>query len=307
MANRIHCPALTSLSGVAVVAICDRHPDKLQSTATRFQIERTYADYKTMIEDVAPDAVFAIGQPHTMYDTWAWCLGEGLNLFIEKPLGLTLHQARSLAYLAESNGSITQVCFQRRASPLLRTLVAQCEARGAVVYSSVEFIKDTPGHLTSARDHMYDDGIHAIDTLRSICSGEVASVHSVTRRLGVHDINLIATLLEFDSGAIGYLYCNWTSGYRSFRVGVHGPSVCAHADLDGRGYLHNDGELEGEVYDARQVAGSTDLFVYGGFSGTIREFLHCVRSGGQPSTNFSDALKTHIVAEKILALDVLRR
>ena len=51
-----------------------------------------------------------------MYDIWTWCLEEGFNLYIEKPMGSTIHQARSLFHLAEKHGSITQVGHQRRSA-----------------------------------------------------------------------------------------------------------------------------------------------------------------------------------------------
>ena len=307
MANRVHYPALYSFGDVKIEAICDRKADRLRDTAKKYQVKQTYSNYREMVEEVAPDAVFAIGQPHTMYDVWMWCLEEGLNLFIEKPLGLTLHQARALAHVAELNNCITQVCFQRRASPMLQKLVGECRARGQVTYGSVEFIKNSPEPFLGARDHMLDDGVHAIDTLRYICEGEVVGIHSVTKRIGVPDTNFVTALLEFDSGASGQLHCNWTSGYRLFRVGIHGPSICADANLEGKGYLHRDGDVDGMEFDARQIAQSTDRIVYCGFQAKIREFLDCLRSAKQPSSNFSDALKTHIIAEKILAKDLLGR
>jgi virulence factor len=306
MANKVHYPALASLEGVKIEAICDRHRDKLRDTAEKYGVERRYEDYKTMIEDVAPEAVFAIGHPHTMYDVWMWCLQQKLNLFIEKPMGLTLHQARALAHVAERNGCVTTVCFQRRASPMLRKLVAACKARGRVTHASVDFIKNTPAPFLGARDHMFDDGIHAIDTLRYVCDGEVVAIHCAAKRVGVPDINVITALLEFDSGAVGQMHCNWTTGCRAFRVAIHGLSICAAADLEGKGRLHADGDEAGVELDARQVAGSDEWIVYCGFRAKIEEFLCCVRSSTQPSSNFSDALKTHLVAEKILAMDLLK-
>lgn len=305
MANKVHYPTLASFADVRIEAICDRNADKLRHTAEKYHVKQTYSDYRKMIEEVAHDAVFVIGQPHTMYDVWIWCLEKGLNLFIEKPLGLTLHQARSLAYIAESNNCITQVCFQRRSNPLLQKLVGECRARGQVIYGSVEFIKNSPKPFLGARDHMFDDGVHAIDTLRYICEGEVVGIHSITKRIGVPDINFFTALLEFDSGAIGQVYCNWTTGYRLFRVGIHGSSICAEANLEGKGYLNKDGDTNSTEFDAEQVAGSSEEFVFCGFQAKTREFLDCLRSGKQPSSNFSDALKTHIIAEKILAKDLL--
>lgn len=306
MANKVHYPALASLEGVRIEAICDRNRDKLHDTAEKYGVERRYEHYQTMIEDVAPEAVFAIGPPHTMYDVWMWCLEQKLNLFIEKPMGLTVHQARALAHVAERNGCVTAVCFQRRASPMLQKLVAACKARGPVTHASVDFIKNTPAPFLGARDHMFDDGIHAIDTLRYICEGEVVAIHCAARRVGVPDINVITALLEFDSGAVGQMHCNWTTGRRAFRVAIHGLSICAAADLEGKGRLYADGDEAGAELDARQAAGSDEWMIYCGFRAKIAEFLCGVRSSTQPSSSFSDALKTHLVAEKILALDLLK-
>ena len=109
MANRVHYPSLASFDDVEIVAICDVARQALNTTADRYGVERRYADYRHMIAEVAPDAVYAIGQPHLMYDIWTWCLRHGQNLFIEKPMGLTWHQAQVPTYLAEQQGTITQL------------------------------------------------------------------------------------------------------------------------------------------------------------------------------------------------------
>jgi predicted dehydrogenase len=150
-----------------------------------------------------------------------------------------------------------------------------------------------------------DDGVHAIDTLRWLCGGEVEEIQSVSRRIGTPDLNFFGALLRFDTGATGVLLNSWTSGRRVFRVQMHAPGVCAEAEHEGKGSLYADGDPKGAEYDTREVAGSDQLFVYGGFQAKNREFIDCVREGRQPATNLSDALKTMEVAEKILALDLL--
>lgn len=305
LANRVHYPSLASFEDVQIAAACDLDAGRLAATADRFGIEGRYADYRRMLEDVAPDAVYAIGQPHHLYDVWTWCLERGLNLYIEKPMGITLHQARSLAYLAERHGCITQVSFQRRTSPMVRMLHEECLKRGPVVQAVCEFYKCAGSPFLGARDHMMDDGVHAIDTLRWLCGGEVVRIQSVTRRVGVPDLNFLAATLEFDSGATGVLLNNWTSGRRTFRVQIHAPGVCAEAEHEGAGRLYADGDTTGVEYDARQVAGSDELHVYGGFQAKSREFVDAVRAGTQPASCFADAVRTMEVAERILAQSLL--
>src|SRR4051812_36365583 len=86
MANNVHYPSLASFDDVEIVGICDLFPGPLNETADKYGIANRYSDYRLMVEEMKPDAVYAIGQPHIMYDIWMWCLERGVNLYIEKPL-----------------------------------------------------------------------------------------------------------------------------------------------------------------------------------------------------------------------------
>lgn len=306
MANRVHYPSLASFDDVEIAAICDVDAERLNATADTYGVERRYDDFQIMVEEVAPDAVYAIGPPHAMYDIWTWCLKEGQNLYIEKPMGITLHQARALAHLAEANGCITQVSFQRRTCPMVVQLREACLERGPIVHAVCRFYKCAITPYLEARDHMMDDGVHAIDTLRWMCGGEVVEIQSVTRRVMTPDINFFAAMLGFDNGATGLLVNSWTSGRRIFDVEMHAPGICVEAEHEGKGVLYADGDTEGVVYDTREVAGSDELYVYGGFRAKNREFIDALKAGSQPGSHFSDAVKTMEVAERILAQAMLR-
>lgn len=307
MANRVHYPSLASLADVELAAVCDLDLGRMTSTADAYEISGRFSDYRDMIERTAPDAVYAIGPPHLLYDVWVWCLERGVNLFVEKPLGITLHQARILAHLAAEHGCVTQVGFQRRASPLAGALRRECLARGPIIHAVCRFYKQQIAPFPSALGHMMDDGVHAIDTLRWICGGEVVGVESTTRSVQVPDINFIAATLHFESGATGILLNSWSSGRRIFSVEMHAPGICAEADLEGDGRLFADGDTTGTAYSAGDVAGSDELFILGGFQAKTREFIDAVKRRAQPSSNFADALKTMEVAERILARSTLGR
>ncbi len=306
MANLVHYPSLASFDDVEFAGICDLRPDRLAATADKYHIEQRFTDYQAMIEATAPDAVYVIGQPDVMYPLWVWCLQHGLNLYIEKPMGLTLHQARSLTHLAEKHGAITQVSFQRRSCPMVVQLREACLRRGPIVHAVCRFYKCLLTPNFDARDHMMDDSVHSIDTLRWMCGGEVTQVECHIRRVLVPDINFISASLQFDNGATGFMLNSWSSGRRIFAVEMHAPGICVEAEHEGKGHLYADGDTTGVEYDTRQAAGSSDFYVYGGFQAKHREFIDCLRSGHQPGSNFQDALKTMELAEKILALSLLQ-
>ena len=306
MANTVHYPSLASFDDVEIAGICDLDETRLNETVDKYGVDGRYTDYQVMVEELAPDAVYAIGQPHIMIDIWLWCLSQGLNLYIEKPMGLTAHQAQMMAHLAEEKGVITQVSFQRRTCPMVVMLRDECLKRGPVTHAVCEFYKCAPEAYLSARDHMMDDGVHAIDTLRWMCGGEVVHVDCVTRRIGTPDINFILATLHFDNDATGVLINSWTSGRRTFRVQMHAPGICTEAEHEGKGHLYADGDTEGEEFDTREVAGGEELYQYAGFLHKNREFIDCLKAGTQPESNFSDAVKTMEVAETILAISHLK-
>lgn len=310
MANSVHYPSLASFDDVEITAICDFNADRLHNTADKYGVEGRYQaqnlnDYRKMIEAVAPDGVYIIGQPDAMFPAWQWCLEQGLNLYIEKPMALTAHQSRGLAHLAEKHGCITQVSFQRRTCPMVVQLREECLKRGAVTHAVCEFYKCAPEAMLGARDHMQDDGVHAIDTIRWMCGGEVTKIHPILRRIGTPDINFFSVLFEFDNGSTGVMLNSWTSGRRTFRVQMHAPQICAEAEHEGKGTLYADGDTQGVTYDTKEIAGSDQLYVFGGFQAKNREFIDAIKNGTQPSSHFGDAVKTMEVAERILAMGLL--
>lgn len=310
MANAVHYPSLASFPDVEIAGVCDLNEERLNSTADKYGITGRYLStgfdgYRKMLAEVKPDAVYAIGQPNIMYPIWRHCLEAGFNLYVEKPMGITLHQAKSLAFLAEQHCCITQVSFQRRSCPMVVQLYEACVHRGPINHAVCEFYKCNREPYLDSRDHMMDDGVHAIDTLRWLCGGEVTNVKAITRNIGTPDLNFFAVMLSFDNGATGIMLNSWTSGRRIFRVQIHGQGICAEAEHEGKGALYADGDTNGVWYDTKEAAGGGELWQYGGFRDKNREFIDCVKAGRFPSSCFADAVKTMEVAERILAAGLL--
>lgn len=315
MANNAHYPSLATCDDVDIAGICDLNPAALHATADKYGITGRYADYRQMVAEVAPDGVFVIGPPHVMYEIWVWCLQEGLNLYVEKPMGTTMHQAHMLANLAAAKGVITQVSQQRRTHPLLNFLRNKVLEHGPVVHAVCEFYKHGPAPRPQAWDHVLDDSVHAIDTVRWMCGGgagtasgaEVVEVESRCKRIGTPNINWVGATLHFSNGATGYVLNSWSSGRRVLRVQMHAEGIAADANIDTDGTLYTGGDTKGTVYDARTMAGSDKGYIYGGFRAKHREFIDSIKTGQDvTSSPFRDNIKTMEVAQKILAQALLR-
>jgi predicted dehydrogenase len=307
-------PAFGDLRGqgkVEIAGICHTNAQRRKEIADQYGLAKRWGeggsrDYQRMIDELEPDAVVAVGHPHVMFDCWVWCLERGLHLFIEKPMGLSMHQARALAVLAERGKCVTQVAFQRRYSPMVRMLREECLRRGPLNLALCKFYKNELRDNFSARDHMMDDTVHAIDTLRWMAGSEIVRVDSCTGRNGVSDINLISAQFVFANGCVGQLLNNWASGKRIFAVEMHAPGIFVEAEHEGKAYVYTDGNLAPRVFDAAEYAGSKDFYVYTGVLAAAGDFVHCCLEGGEPACSFGNSLNTMKIAELILAQSLLR-
>jgi predicted dehydrogenase len=302
---------LRSQGKVEISGICHTNAQRREEFADQYKLEKRYGaggiyDYQKMIGELEPNAAVVIGQPNIMYDVWRWCLEQGIHLFIEKPPGLSMHQARSLAALAERHKAVTQVAFQRRYTPMIQKLRDECLKRGKMTHVVCKLYKSELRDYLGARDRMMDDAVHCIDTLRWMAGSEVVHVDSVTNRIGTVDINLIMAQLTFANGCAGHLMYNSSSGKRIYAVEMHAPGIFVEAEHEGKGYMYTDNNLTPQVFDAAGAAGSKEFYVYTGVLALADDFVNCCLNGGEPGCSFGNSAATMKIAELILAQSLLR-
>lgn len=290
-----HYPALDDLPGVEIVAACDLDEDRLAGACERFSIKGRYTRYTEMLEKEKPDAAYVIMPPHHLYDVAATVIDRGVHLFLEKPPAVTSEQTRQLALAARRKGVLTGVTFQRRFAPLIRAGMARCRARGPVHTAHASFYKNWTGgaYYGGAMDMLTCDGIHAVDTLRYLCGGEVESVAADSRRLGAEHWTAHLALVRFSSGCTGILLNNFVTGRRMFTVEIHAPGMSFFGDPEEGGRLFADNRTEPvEELDPFVLSKSQEPHRAFGPLDINRHFMDCVRKGKAPETNLDDALKT---------------
>ncbi len=313
MASRYHHASLASFPDVDLVGVADLVPAKAEETARRFSIPAVFTGVRQMLDDTAPDAVYVLMPPQVLYEPANEVIARGLHLFVEKPLALTTNQARMLAYTASQHNCLTMVGFQRRHVPAIAALRSRVEQAGPIHSVHVDFLKSTAdlsrpaGFYDGAIDAFTSDGIHAVDTMRWLCGGEVEDVRAVVRRLAVPGPvpNAIDAQVTFSSGAVGTLRYNLLTGRRIFRADFSGPNITASVDPD-RDSLIVAGDGEPEIVPSstfgRVASGTAPLEDrhWLGFWHESRHFIDCVRSGAQPTSHFADAVKSMELVERIL-------
>ncbi len=301
MANSVHYPSLAVFDDVEMVGLCDLVPDKLQATAEKFGIDSTFSDYRKMIEETAPDAVYVLMPPHHLFDIAIHVLSQKLHLFLEKPPGVTAEQTRQMANCAEANGCISLVGFNRRYIPLMVQCRNRVRDRGGPVTQAVSsFYKwhAAGPYYNGAIDILSCDAVHAVDTLRFL-GGDVSKVVGEVSSQGMSFDTRFNALVQYESGGAGVLLTNWRVGGRIHEFELHGEGISCYVNPNTTAEVYEDGAAEPEIITTQEAAGSDENRVYYGFEGENRAFIDAVKSGQQPEICLRDAVKTMELVDDI--------
>ena len=161
-----------------------------------------------------------ISVPNAQHHPWVIAaLRHGKHVLCEKPLALSLEQAQEMAAVAASEGRYLMEAFMYRFSPRIQRAwtLAQRGDLGRIRYVRMRFTFrlsdrfDASNYRFSAAPGggvLYDLGCYCVDALCWFAGGNVR-VRSSWLDIGPTGVDLrAAALLEFESGAIGQLFCS---------------------------------------------------------------------------------------------------
>ncbi len=116
-----------------VVAICDVNQLNLPYAQEHFPKAKVYEDWRKCLDHPGLDAVLCCTTDHTHAFIANWALNRELHVYMEKPLAITVHEARTVRenYLSKKHKLATQVGMQRHANPNFNRL-RECIQDGAI-------------------------------------------------------------------------------------------------------------------------------------------------------------------------------
>lgn len=305
LANTVHYPSLAAMPDVAIVGIAELDNELLQTTADAYDVAGRYDDYRELVAQEKPDAVYVIMPPHHMHDIVVDMLELDVHVFVEKPPAVTTYQAEALAWYAGQHNRLTMVGFNRRYNQMLRRCKAAITERGPLHQCLVGFHKheaspEKYGYARGALTHLTSDIIHAVDALRWMAGGNVVSVAADNRAVDRPYVNNHNAIITFDTGCVAVLTASRRSGRRDHYFEMHGQGVSVFADDQWKAEIYRDGGPEPEVVDAAEAGGGSDGIYRFGYFAENRHFIDAVKAGRQTESSFTDAVKTMDLVDRIM-------
>lgn len=241
--GQVHIESLRRVPGVEVAAICHSSQTSAEAKAAALHVPRAYADFDALLREVRPDAVHIATPNNLHFEMAKKALLAGVHVVCEKPLAMTVTEARELLALAEETKRVHAVHFNVRYYPLVREMKRLREKGGignihAVLgtylqdwlFHATDYNWRVEGAQTGDSKVVADIGSHLIDLIEYVSGlavtevlADFSTVHPVRRKpkkavetysgklLSASDYedvpigveDLANILLRFDNGAKG--------------------------------------------------------------------------------------------------------
>lgn len=156
--GRNHCRIFHESEYFELVAICDIDPARLLWVKENVCDCASYSNYEDMLAEVRPDAV-VVATPTDLHCSMTILAAQygAKGVYCEKPMAVSMNEARSMVEVCKNQGVQLMVGHQRRVTPVYTTM-KQLIDEGAI--GDVYLVRGT------CAGDMLSDGTHTVDSVR---------------------------------------------------------------------------------------------------------------------------------------------
>ena len=222
-------------------ALADADAARAEQCALSWGFERSHADWQHLIADPAVDLVAITTPNHLHYPMAMAALEAGKAVYCEKPLAVSLDQARAMQQAAKDAGVVTRVGYNYQHNPMIglaRQMIESGEL-GQIISFQGEFSEDfmgdpqqpwswrceqahAGGALADLGSHLLAMARYLLGDVEAVCA-DAQTVHGQRpaskgsheqRSIGIDDQTY--ALLRFANGARGTFASSWLKhGYKN--------------------------------------------------------------------------------------------
>jgi 1,5-anhydro-D-fructose reductase (1,5-anhydro-D-mannitol-forming) len=286
------------------VAVMSTNAERAASYAKKHGIPRATTSLKELVDSKDVDAVYISTTNELHRDQVFAAAAAGKHVVCEKPLALTLKDARAMVAECRKRGVVMATNHHLRNAATHRAMrEAIKQGRiGKPLFARVFHSVYLPAHLQGWRldrpgaggGVILDITVHDADTLRFVLDDEPKSVvamasHGGMGREGLEDG--VMGVIRFSSGVLAQFHDGFTTKYATTGFEVHGEA----GSLIGRDCMTQ--QPKGDVL-LRNAAGEEQLKLdhENLYARSIRLFQDAVQGRGAPSATGEDGVKSLSVA-----------
>lgn len=290
-------------SGLAEVVACFSRSPEARTAFADAHACRSVQDLNEMLGDPAVEGVL-LATPHSTHaDLIEQVAGAGKHVFVEKPLSLTVADAKRAAEAASRAGVVLQVGHNRRRQPANRRIKAMIDGGELGTVLQLEGMHSGPGGFKPDLPAWRADpeecpfggmtglGVHTVDTFNYFV-GPAERVSAFSARLaGFRDLDEATTVaVEYESGPIGSINTSYFTA-PLVTATVYGSEGVVWNEEDGKRLFR---QARADAARSEDGVETLDTIV-----DELAEFARCIREGSQPETGAPEGIEVAAVLEAI--------
>ena len=214
---------------LTLVALADKNRTNLNERLVEFQNKldtnsiknkiNCYSDYKELLSKEKPDIVSITTESGYHCEITLDALDQGANVLVEKPMALSIQDAKEMIQRASQKNKKLGVCFQNRFNlPVSRAYEALQSGRFGKIHHSTVQIRwnrnDSYYNQAKWRGTWDLDGgtlmnqcTHGIDLLQWFMGGKAKKIYGVLRRflIPIEAEDFGIAIVEFENGGVGII------------------------------------------------------------------------------------------------------
>ena len=304
--------AIRAQQGHDVVAVASSSADRARDYAARHDIAGAYDSVALLLADPAVSAVYISTTNELHRDQVLAAAAAGKHVLCEKPLALTVEDARQMAEACAAAGVVMATNHHLRNAATHRRIrqAVQEGAIGKPLFARVFHAVYLPPHLQGWRIDRpaagggvtLDITVHDADTLRFILGAEpveaVALSQSASLARGGLEDGVMA-VLRFDNGVLAQLHDAFTTPFAGTGIEIHGDK----GSVIGRNVMTQ--QAVGEVF-LRDSTGERQLHIdhENLYVRSVSRFCAALRGEGEPAATATDGIRS--LATALAVIDACR-
>ena len=302
-----HVKSLKELAGdIELVALCDINMDNMKNILTQWNSPgdiQLFTDVNLFLQSEFDLVVIATSTDSHVGIT-KQALEKNKHVLVEKPLSLSMEEARDLHQKAEETNKIVAVSLQTRYLSQIQAIVkAKEEGKfGKLYYGTVtvrwnrnkDYYAKSPWRGTWEKDGgvLLNQCIHYIDLLQ-LFLGDVVSVYGVggTYRHPIEAEDLGMALLKFANGSVGIIEGTTTVYDKNLQTSLSIFGENGYVSLEGERLddfkywkFKDQNKVDSEIQYQMEEISHTKMY---------KDIVSAIRSGSKSNVSIETTLKTH--------------
>jgi len=205
----VHIPLLRCLSGVRLVAVADIREGALEAARQAVPGCALFRSQEEMLDAVEADAVIIAAPSGLHADLACQAFRRRKHVYLEKPIAISLDEARRVVAAWRSAGVVAMPGFNYRFHPLVRELrrLLENDRMGALLAARTTFsiAARDPRSWRASRERgggaLLDLASHHADLVRYVFRREIVGVHASVRSIRGED-DCVAVQFHLEDGLV---------------------------------------------------------------------------------------------------------